>query len=60
MTVVEHGDDLLLVDAGVRLPTAERHGVGTVLFTGDHRFDHTPVDGRPRTSAGSPGSAHRG
>ena len=31
MTVVEYGDTMVLVDAGVRFPTAEMHGVDLVL-----------------------------
>ncbi|HUG64675.1 MAG TPA: ribonuclease J [Gaiellaceae bacterium] len=31
MTVVEHGGRMLIVDAGVKFPTAEMHGVDLVL-----------------------------
>ena len=31
MTVVEYGDSIVLVDAGVRFPTAEMHGIDLVL-----------------------------
>jgi ribonuclease J len=31
MTVVEYGDRIVLVDAGVRFPTAEMHGIDLVL-----------------------------
>ena len=40
-----------------RRPTTS---LGTVLFTGDYRFDQTPVDGRPADIAGSPASPTTG
>ena len=38
---------------------ALRTELGTVLFTGDYKFDQTPVGARRRTSRGSPSSAAR-
>ena len=47
--------DPRLVRGGADAPSS-----GTVLFTGDYKFDQTPVDGRRPTSRGSPSSAARG
>src|SRR5919106_604245 len=63
MTVVERDGRIIVVDTGLMFPSAEMirlaHSIpdaravalhtdeGAILFTGDYRFDQTPVDGRP-------------
>src|ERR671919_1419368 len=63
MTVVERDGRIIVVDTGLMFPSAEMirlaHSIpdaravalhtdeGAILFTGDYRFDQTPVDGLP-------------